>query len=328
MTTSEISALQQTGVRSVNLRTDLNQIADLLEVCFTEMDSAGRAAVQEMRIMARMGALVWVLQGLDRMVRGLVQGLVWVEEGKIVGNVSLYESGIDRQWVLANVAVHPDFRGRGIAYQLCAKALESIKAHRGWAALLQVDAHNDTAQRLYQRLGFYPERTFTRWRRSSYNRLPPLPEEMPDIRYRSGHEWRAAYQLAELVRPQELGGMGWLRQDHQRNFRPSLGKAIARLVSAGNRDQWIIRGKPSLDALLITEMGFGASTMRFDLLVHPQRRGELENPLLNFAIRFAADRYRGVVTEHPTDDDTATMVFQELGFSSERTQTHMRHLLK
>ncbi|NJL94208.1 MAG: GNAT family N-acetyltransferase [Anaerolineae bacterium] len=107
------------GIRSVHLQSDLRQIADLLELCFEDMDSAGRAAVRDMRMLASTGPLLWVLQGMDRMIRGLMQGFVWVDQGQIVGNVSIYPSGFAQTWVVANVAVHPAYRRRGIAATLC-----------------------------------------------------------------------------------------------------------------------------------------------------------------------------------------------------------------
>ena len=55
---------------------------------------------------------------------------------------------------IATIAVHPDYRGQGIAQELlCAALIESIeKGMRN--ATLEVRAHNLSAQRLYQPLSF------------------------------------------------------------------------------------------------------------------------------------------------------------------------------
>jgi len=55
---------------------------------------------------------------------------------------------------IATIAVHPDYRGRGIAQELlCAALIESIE--RGMtSATLEVRAHNLAAQRLYRRFRF------------------------------------------------------------------------------------------------------------------------------------------------------------------------------
>jgi ribosomal-protein-alanine N-acetyltransferase len=55
---------------------------------------------------------------------------------------------------IATIAVHPDYRGRGIAQELlCAALIEAIE--RGMhSATLEVRAHNLAAQRLYRRFRF------------------------------------------------------------------------------------------------------------------------------------------------------------------------------
>jgi hypothetical protein len=64
--------------------------------------------------------------------------------------------------------------------------------------------------------------------------------------------------------------------------------------------------------------------MRFDLLVHPEMQGRLENPLINYALRQASQQYRGALTEHPADDLYAEQVFRHYEFAPERSLIHMR----
>jgi ribosomal-protein-alanine N-acetyltransferase len=75
-----------------------------------------------------------------------------VEEGPLCGYliVSRYVDA----WHVMNVAVHPDHRGRGIATMLLERlfALTAEDARRGYT--LEVRVSNDTAIRLYERLGF------------------------------------------------------------------------------------------------------------------------------------------------------------------------------
>jgi ribosomal-protein-alanine N-acetyltransferase len=85
--------------------------------------------------------------------------LQWVAEarqpdgtGRVVGMVVVWLV-VDEAHI-ATIAVHPDFRGRGIAQELlCAALIESIEKgmHR---ATLEVRAHNLAAQRLYRRFNF------------------------------------------------------------------------------------------------------------------------------------------------------------------------------
>jgi ribosomal protein S18 acetylase RimI-like enzyme len=326
MSTLTASSTHKNGLRSVNIRHDLVPIADLIELCFADqMDSSGRAAVREMRALSHLGPFLWLLKGVDLMLRGLMQGFVWVEDNHVVGNVSLYPAGYARTWVIANVAVHPDYRHQGIAYKLCEEAMKRVVNWRGGAVILQVDLDNDPAKRLYQRLGFFTERAFTRWHWSSGSIVPrPLPD-MPRITYRGLSDWRAAYELVNLIRPNRAGGLGWMRPTRESDFRATPFNMIRRMLSASAREQWVIRGSNGgVDALMLTESKFGSSTLMFDLIVHPQKQGELEAPLVNYIIRQAANRFHAAATDHPTDDLLAEAVFRANDFRPRRTLVNMR----
>ena len=57
------------------------------------------------------------------------------------------------------IAVDPDFHGRGLGKQLTLSGLDSIASNGVSTAMQYVDAHNETAVGLYQRLGFAVHRT-------------------------------------------------------------------------------------------------------------------------------------------------------------------------
>jgi predicted GNAT family acetyltransferase len=265
-----------------------------------------------------------MIQYLDRMLKGIMQGFVWIEDETVIGNVSLYPAGFDQNWVIANVAVHPDYRGQGIAHQLCQAALERIVEWGGRAAILQVDETNHAAQRLYDRLGFFAERSFTRWQWFGSNRPPQPLADMPYITYRSVWEWKAAYELVNLQRPNSRGGLGWLRPTREGSFRPSFWRSLGRLLEPGSYEEWVVRDLHNhLRAWVLCHIGFGSSTMRFDLIVHPDQQGELEEPLVNYALRRAANQLRGAYTDHPADDGAADQVFRRYHFRPLRTFVHM-----
>ncbi|MBN1967419.1 MAG: GNAT family N-acetyltransferase, partial [Anaerolineae bacterium] len=199
------------GLRPIHVRRDLGAVADLIEFCFAPtLDAAGRSAIQEMRMISRSGPLLWTLGRLSSVVPGLMQGFVWIEQGRLVGNVSLAPAGYGGGWLIANVAVHPDYRRRGIARRLMAASMDLI-AQRGAFAVLQVEADNSGAYALYEGLGFHELRTFTRWRRATHHVIPPaLPESLP-LRQLTPRDGDRLAALAELVRPDHRGGIGWLR---------------------------------------------------------------------------------------------------------------------
>ena len=55
---------------------------------------------------------------------------------------------------MMNIAVHPDFRRRGIAEELVMKLVEELKVRGNHSLMLEVRVSNDPARNLYEKLGF------------------------------------------------------------------------------------------------------------------------------------------------------------------------------
>ena len=55
---------------------------------------------------------------------------------------------------MMNVAVHPDYRRRGIAEQLCLALVEALKEKGNYCLTLEVRSSNEPAKALYEKLGF------------------------------------------------------------------------------------------------------------------------------------------------------------------------------
>ena len=55
---------------------------------------------------------------------------------------------------MMNVAVHPDYRRRGIAEKLCLALVDALKEKGNHCLTLEVRASNDPAKALYEKLGF------------------------------------------------------------------------------------------------------------------------------------------------------------------------------
>lgn len=322
------------GARPVNLRTDLGPLADLIEIAFSStMDSSGRAAVREMRALSRMGAGLNLLSNLNDLAQGMGTGFVYVADGRLVGNVSTYpadSSGpLKDDWVIVNVATHPDYRGRGIAHLLMQDTLTMIRKRGGRAALLQVDADNPTARRLYQRLGFYEERGWTTWRRNAaHARVPDLELVPPHIVHPQAGEWRAEYALADYLRPQNMGGMGWLRPLTETRFNRTFWQQISDFFSLRSQEKLYIRSKDERHVLasLWIESGFTLSATKLTLLVHPDYEGYYDEVLINTAV----NRFGGsaISIEHPADRATTNSILRRYGFSTRRDVIHMRAALR
>src|ERR1700690_2369755 len=115
------------GLRPINLTTDLPQLADLMELGFADaLDESGRAIIREMRALGSIGWLNSAVNRLDGLFGGLQQGFVWIEDRRLIGNVSVMPIPYPRAAepdgaqgaIIANVVVHPEHRRRGLARTL------------------------------------------------------------------------------------------------------------------------------------------------------------------------------------------------------------------
>lgn len=316
-------------LRPVNVKTDLAPLADLIELVFAStMDSSGRSALSEMRMMSRMSLGLGVMARLNDLIVGLSLGYVWIEDGRLVGNVSIYPARLPKSagkgWSVANVGVHPDFSRRGIARKLMQAAMAAIRDRGGDFAILQVDHDNDAALHLYQSLGFREERAFTTYRRSSSLRFPPpvLIDDPPYIRRRRRSEWRQEMALMERLRPNSRGGMGWLRPVVVESFRPSVRKMLGDLINMRSHDRFVIDdGSHDLNAVLWIERAFGVST-RLTLTVEPEYMATHGETLLGSAVRMMGDST--LIIEHPSDDEASKSLFERYRFLDQRALIHMR----
>ena len=273
---------QADGLRPVNLQTDLNDLADLIETAFSgSMDSGGRAAIREMRQLSRLGMGLGVLSRLNDLAQGMSLGYVWVDGGRIVGNVSVYPTDVPgdhpKTWIIANVAVYPSYRGRGIAGQLMDASLQMIRKRGRGRAVLQVDLDNEIARHLYRKRGFVEERAWTHWRRSGYRPLHVSgSSDMRIVARRLGdspHE----YALAKRVRPQRHGGVDWLTPSHPNTFRLSLPKRIGNWLNLRDIQRLVIRGADErrLRGWLQVETSFGMSHKQLTLMALPEHREQI-----------------------------------------------------
>jgi ribosomal-protein-alanine N-acetyltransferase len=78
--------------------------------------------------------------------------VVAVDHGQVVGYIGS-QSSYDETDIM-NVAVHPDWRRRGIAESLIECLIQELKNRGSHALMLEVRASNAPATALYEKLGF------------------------------------------------------------------------------------------------------------------------------------------------------------------------------
>ena len=87
---------------------------------------------------------VYVVGVLENEVEG-------VSKEKIVAYAGVWISFEEAQ--VTNVAVHPDYRGRGFGTELFAKLIETVKLLNVTAITLEVRPSNESAIKLYEKFG-------------------------------------------------------------------------------------------------------------------------------------------------------------------------------
>lgn len=225
-----------------SLPRDLNQIAELVEVCFaSQLDEMGRpaatATVRQMKLMAQLGPLLFLFHLLGR---GEANGFVWRTGGRVMGNVSIYDGGrhpsLGRGWLIANVAVHPDYQRRGIARVLMNRALQKIRQSRAKWVALQVEANNVAAVSLYDSMGFARREVLQQWHASRV--ASPLPRV--NAAGWNPHQRRAGEVDAEerlIFERGRTGSMDWTRAITRMDVRgiPLIGD-----IGLTGRQHWVL----------------------------------------------------------------------------------------
>jgi ribosomal protein S18 acetylase RimI-like enzyme len=225
-------------LRPVEPRTDLAKIADLIEICFSDqLDEEGRNYVRNLRRYAAQPRYIRWIQASNERLAAPLDGYVWEIDGKVVGNLSLIPFRRDTDWIylIANVAVHPDYRRHGIGRLLTVHAVSHIRRH-GAAAWLQVNPDNRPAVELYQSIGFVERSRRTTWLKTDHTRQSPPAGIQITQRRRS--DWPLQQQWLDATYPEQLRWNLFLSLERQR---PNLWNEIVRFFSAEHIEHWEAR---------------------------------------------------------------------------------------
>ena len=178
---TDITKTINSHIRRLDVHRDLSDAADLIEICFgSQMDPDGHTYLRNIRRAAHNGDRLRWLPGPGEQATYPLYGYVWEEDRKIIGNISLIPVLFKGAWryLIANVAVHPDHRGRGIGHMLTQRALNHIRAQNVHLACLQVRKIAPVAHHLYLAHGFVERARRTTWvlEPSRASSLPTSPD--------------------------------------------------------------------------------------------------------------------------------------------------------
>ncbi len=236
-TTTKIS---EGKLRPLNILRDLPPVADLVELCFQKnMDDEGKTYLKEMRSAGKdRRYLKWASTTIP------LRGYVWETDRKIVGNISIVPFRRKKQNIilLANIAVHPDYRRKGIASQLTRKGIAEAQQRGADALWLHVEKDNLGAIELYKKLGFQSRFLRTTWICRPAT-LANRKQKQRGITSRTAHFWNMEKNWLEKSYPKEIR---WYRMPVWDVFRPGIKHRLYRLFVEYDVRAWAIQknGKP------------------------------------------------------------------------------------
>jgi ribosomal protein S18 acetylase RimI-like enzyme len=282
------------GARPFEPARDLGGVAHLLEEAFR---SEHTFPLSDSPLLRELGVFLWTLSYAPVFPEN-ISGFVWVEDRRIVGNVtlSLDEARLDR-YLISNVAVLPSYRRRGIARALMQASLDHLRARGAKWALLNVRPGNPGAIRLYQSLGFREIEMRGEWRlaSSATSALPytskaelwnrGVASDGLVLRSLRSSDYRTATALIRAATPAEVQQF---RLPYTKEFR--LGwedratEAMVDFFTGQVTRRRVLEHSGQLAALLMVRGQRLASPHRIAVEVQPDYRGRVEADLLSCAL--------------------------------------------
>lgn len=237
------------NLRPLNVFRDLPTVADLIELCFSQtMDNEGKRYLQDMRRAGDDNSFLrWANRAAETTSLPLT-GYIWEEGGRIVGNASLvpFRQGRQRIYLIANVAVHPQYRSRGIARRLTERALKHARDKKTDLIWLHVRDDNPQAVELYKSLGFKERARRTTWQAATDAHVS-LPRSDIAIIPRHPRFWPAQQAWLASLYPDFLA---WHRNVNFELLRPGLWNWFYLLFVEMNIRQWAAVNGENLQAAL------------------------------------------------------------------------------
>lgn len=330
--TQQANKQAQQGIRPFDMGRDLRPVAKLIAESFAdELDANGEAALRELHILSYMSGLIRLLNRSTGDFQDVFNGFVWLEHGKVVGNVTVQRAGRHSgRWQIANVAVAPPYRGRGISRELMNAALEYIEESGGYWAVLQVRADNAVARGLYERMGFENMGGTTElW-------APRVPggvgfPSIPGLQPFKAHHSRLLY---DLVSSQYSAETQWWRAIRHSDFHVTieqrLGEWLSRVLGRQQVYRMAVRDfKNRFEAALILTARRWQGTHELQLWARAEAQERYEPRMAQWAMA-TLQRYPAwpVKTTLGTNQAAARQALETYGFEASHTLLTMRRRMR
>jgi ribosomal protein S18 acetylase RimI-like enzyme len=265
-------------LRPLNIVRDLPGVADLVEKCFADtMDTEGRNYIQQMRRAGQDNAFLrWASKTVETASMPL-SGYVWEENGEIIGNASLipYHHARKKFYLIANVAVRPEYRNRGIGRSLTTAAMEHAKQRHADETWLHVRDDNPGAIGLYRSLGFIEYARRTTWQSEPDQNVKGRSNNF-EITKRTARDWVVQETWLRVCYPDLLS---WYQPMPWIALRPGLGPALYRFMSDYDVRHWVAR-EGGLPVATASWQALVGRNNRIWIAIPPESNGEVLTTLL------------------------------------------------
>ncbi len=301
-------------LRPFDVRRDLEPVADLVELCFADtLDGEGRDYLARMRTSARQPAFVHLASATADWASLPFSGFVWQEDGRLVGNASIipyYVKG-RRYFLIANVAVHPEYRRRGIGRNLTRQAIEYVRKRGAPEVWLHVREENFGAVSLYENLGFVERARRTTWYSDpALSIAEPLKSQKVITPHRSHWELARAWLLRDY--PPLLS---WHMAFNLRTLQPGFVGEFYRFLYNAYIEQWAIPDGDRISAAVFWQ-SMAAHANALWLAAPPKADEEIILALLSHARRHAPSQ-RPLILDYPAH--TFSQAIHSAGFYDHQT---------
>ncbi len=283
-----------------------------------------RYTLRRMQRMARWGGLGLWLWSAETEAWG-APGFVWLEDGQVVGNISLRRAASSGGWMIGNVAVRADRRGRGIGQALVETAIKSAAQRGGAWVGLEVREDNGPARELYGRLGFEPVGTMLELARPAG--LPwsePAPFSLP-LRRARADDSVLLYHLAQegLERPHRE-----ILEIRRSSYRSGWEARAGMWLEGCREDWWVTEEQGRVVGALRVSSRRPGRFHRVEVLSRQERLDDLGPRLVLAGVRFLSQRQRWeAATLLPGLRQRLEQSFARAGFRRMRRLVQMRLLL-
>jgi ribosomal protein S18 acetylase RimI-like enzyme len=307
-------------LRRLDMRHDLVKVADLVDICFHDtLDPEGKQYLNDMRKAAHNASLIGFASSLIEETAMPPSGYVWEEDGQLVGNLSLIPIVVHRKrgYMIANVATHPDYRGRGIATALTETALKHAQEHAAATVWLQVRDDNPTAIHIYMTKGFKECMRRTSWYSGPNHLDQPTAAGVKVVKRHASH-WALQCEWLNCIYPTELT---WHIPFDWNLFRPDVWGKIYRAFSLEFLRHWSVERDSTLKGVVSWRHSNGFTDTIW--LAIPEQIDEDATLALLLKARTVIRKEQPLSLNFPSD--VAVDVLRQAGFYTRQTLIWMEY---